>query len=175
MKDIKHVKLIILDNDGVFTDGRITYNNNRIESKSFAASDGLGIKLLSFTDIEIAVISGRGSEILKQRCDDLGIKYLFQKVSNKEKAAQKILDLLGLNWENLAVMGDDWNDYPMLKKAALSAVPQNAFEDLKAKVDYVAKRKGGEGAVREFIELILKEQDKYEASLQKLLNHFAKS
>lgn len=169
MNHINKVKLIILDNDGVFTDGKITYDNNGVESKHFNACDGLGIKMLTFTDIKVAVITGRESDILTRRCNDLKIDFLFQKVKNKFKIADQIREELGLEWENIAVMGDDWNDFPMLRKAALSAVPQNAFDDLKAKVDFVANRQGGEGAVREFIELILKEQGRYEEVVESLL------
>jgi 3-deoxy-D-manno-octulosonate 8-phosphate phosphatase (KDO 8-P phosphatase) len=169
MKDINKVKLIILDNDGVFTDGKITYDNNGVESKNFTACDGLGIKMLTFTDIKVAIITGRESAILTRRCNDLKIEFLFQKVRNKLKIADQLRQELGLNWENIAVMGDDWNDYPLLSQAALSAVPHNAFDDLKSKVDFVASRKGGEGAVREFIELILKEQGKYDEVVEKLL------
>lgn len=169
MKNIKDIKLIILDNDGVLTDGKITYDNNRIESKNYAACDGLGIRLLSFTDIKIAIITGRESEILKQRCADLKIEHLYQKVRNKLKIAEQLREKLDLQWENIAVMGDDWNDFPMLKKASLSAVPQNAGSDLKSQVDYVAEHKGGDGAVRELIELILKEQDKYDEVIKQFL------
>ena len=175
MKHIENIKLIILDNDGVLTDGKITYDNNRIESKNYAACDGLGIRMLSFTDIKLAIVTGRESQILKQRCEDLNITLLYQKVINKKKVALQILNDLGLDWDNLAVMGDDWNDYPILKMATLSAVPQNAFDDLKCKVDYVADRNGGEGAVREFIELILKEQGIYDEVLQKLLQFLENS
>jgi 3-deoxy-D-manno-octulosonate 8-phosphate phosphatase (KDO 8-P phosphatase) len=175
MNKLKDIKLIILDNDGVLTDGKITYDNNRIESKNYSASDGLGIRMLNFTDIKLAIITGRESEILKQRCADLNITMLYQKVMNKKKVTQQILDEMDLNWNNVAIMGDDWNDYPVMKKAAFSAAPQNAFEDLKSKVDFVSVRKGGEGAVREFIELILKEQEKYDDVVQQLLQYLENS
>jgi len=170
MKDISNIKLIILDNDGVLTDGKIIYNNNRIESKNFSAKDGLGIRLLSFSDIEIVIITGRQSEILAQRCDDLGIKHLYQMVRNKRKVVENLLKEMGMNWENVAIMGDDWNDYPVMQKAALVAVPQDTFEDLRSRADFVSERSGGNGAVREFIEYILKKQGKYEDVLQKLLS-----
>jgi len=169
--DYSKIKLIILDNDGVLSDGKIIYNNNKLESKNFDAKDGLGIKLLQFSDIKLAIITGRSSKIVEQRCDDLQIKLLFQGVRNKLQKTTELLNELNLTWENVAYMGDDWNDFPVMEKCNISATPADAFDDIKSRVDLVTKRSGGKGAVREFIELILKEQGKYEESLQKLLDH----
>lgn len=170
--DFNKIKLIILDNDGVLSDGKIIYDNNKLESKNFNAKDGLGIKLLQFTDIKLAIITGRSSDIVKRRCDDLQIELLFQGVRNKLKKATELLEVLKLDWENVAYMGDDWNDFPVMEECNISATPADAFESIKSRVDFVTQRKGGEGAVREFIELILTKQGKYEKSLQKLLDHF---
>ncbi|HCX72465.1 MAG TPA: 3-deoxy-D-manno-octulosonate 8-phosphate phosphatase, partial [Candidatus Cloacimonas sp.] len=112
----ENIKLLILDNDGVLTDGKIYYDDNRLETKAFSAKDGLGIKLLGFTDIKVAIITGRRSQILQQRCDDLGIKILFQKINNKLKVAEEILKNLDLDWQNVAYMGDDWNDFPVMER-----------------------------------------------------------
>jgi len=169
--DFSKIKLIILDNDGVLSDGKIIYNNNKLESKNYNAKDGLGIKLLQFSDIKLAIITGRSSYIVEQRCDDLQIKLFFQGVRNKLKKTTKLLKELKLEWENVAYMGDDWNDFPVMEKCNISATPADAFDDIKSRVDLITKRNGGEGAVREFIELILKKQGKYEQSLQKLLDH----
>jgi len=169
--DFSKIKLIILDNDGVLTDGKIIYDNNKLESKNFNAKDGLGIKLLQFGDIKLAIITGRSSKVVEQRCDDLQIKLLFQGVRNKLKKTIELLKELNLDWENVAYMGDDWNDFPVMEKCNISAVPADAFDDIRSRADLVTKRNGGEGAVREFIELILKKQGKYEESLQKLLDH----
>ena len=169
--DFSKIKLIILDNDGVLTDGKIIYDNNKLESKNFNAKDGLGIKLLQFSDIKLAIITGRSSKVVEQRCDDLQINLLFQGVRNKLKKTTELLKELNLDWENVAYMGDDWNDFPVMEKCNISAVPADAFDDIRSRADLVTKRNGGEGAVREFIELILKKQGKYEESLQKLLDH----
>lgn len=169
--DFSKIKLIMLDNDGVLTDGKIIYDNNKLESKNYNAKDGLGIKLLQFSDIKLAIITGRSSDILEKRCDDLQIELLFQGVRNKLKTTTELLKELKLDWENVAYMGDDWNDFPVMEKCNISVVPADAFDDMKSRVDIVTKRKGGEGAVRELIELILKKQGKYEESLQKLLDH----
>lgn len=169
--DFSKIKLIIIDNDGVLTDGKIIYDNNKLESKNFNAKDGLGIKLLQFSDIKLAIITGRNSNVVEQRCNDLQIKLLYQGVRNKLEKTTKLLKDLNLDWENIAYMGDDWNDFPVMEKCNISAVPADAFDDIKSRVDLVTKRNGGEGAVREFIELILKKQGKYEESLQKLLDY----
>jgi len=171
MKDFHKIKLIILDNDGVLTDGKIIYDENYIESKNFSAKDGLGIRLLQQTDIELAIITGRTSTILEKRCEDLDIKFLYQKIRNKLKKTEIILKELDLTWENVAYLGDDWNDYPVQKRCALSAAPADAFDTIKEKVDIVLQRKGGEGAVREFIELILKEKGIFENSVKKLTDY----
>lgn len=169
--DFSKIKLIILDNDGVLTDGKIIYDNNKLESKNYNAKDGLGIKLLQFSDIKLAIITGRSSKIVEQRCDDLQIRILFQGVRNKLKKTTELLKELKLEWENVAYMGDDWNDFPVMEKCNISATPADAFDDIKSRVGIVTQRKGGEGAVRELIELVLKKQGKYEQSLQKLLDH----
>ncbi|MCF7794619.1 MAG: HAD-IIIA family hydrolase [Candidatus Cloacimonetes bacterium] len=170
MKDFKKIKLIILDNDGVLTDGRIIYNDNQVEAKNFSAKDGLGIRLLQQTDIKLAIITGRTSRILEKRCDDLDLKMVFQRVRNKLKKTEELLKELKINWENVAYLGDDWNDYPVMKRCAVSACPVDAFPQIKDKVDIVLSRKGGKGAVREFIELIMQEQEIYEKAVQKLLD-----
>ncbi len=175
MKDHKKIKLLILDCDGVLTDGKIIYNDKRIETRNFSAKDGLGIKMLMFAGIEVAVISGKQSDALTKRCEDLGIKYVYQKVRNKLKVARNLINELKLDWENIAFMGDDWNDFPVIKEVNVSAAPIDVLEDFKEKVDFVSKRKGGEGAVREFIEHILKKQGRYEKVLADFISFLENS
>ncbi len=171
MKDFNKIKLLILDCDGVLTDGKVIYDSNQNELKNFSAKDGIGIKLLSFSEIKIAIITGRESEMLSKRCEDLGITMLFQKIRNKIKKTKELINGLHLNWENVAYLGDDWNDYPVMEKCQISAVPNDAFDDIKNKVDIITKRKGGEGAVREFIEIILKKQGIYEEVVEKFISN----
>ena len=171
MKDFKKIKLLILDNDGVLTDGKIIYNENYIESKNFSAKDGLGIRLLQQTDIKLAIITGRTSKILERRCEDFDIQYLFQMVRNKLKKTSDLLEELDLTWENVAYLGDDWNDYPVMKRCAISATPADAFDTIKDVVDVVLQHKGGEGAVREFIELILIENGVFKETVKKLTDY----
>ena len=169
MNDFKKIKLLILDNDGVLTDGRIIYDDNQLEAKNFSAKDGLGIRLLQQTDIQVAVVTGRTSRILEKRCRDLNIDLLFQHVRNKYKKIEELLADLNLNWANVAYLGDDWNDYPAMKRCGISAVPADAFPDLMKTANVILTRKGGKGAVREFIEMILKEKGVFEETLEKLL------
>lgn len=171
MKNYKKIKLLILDCDGVLTDGKIIYNDKGAEIRNFSAKDGLGIKMMMFAGIEVAVISGKNSETLSKRCENLGIKYLHQGIRNKLPVAEKLLEKLNLNWENVAYMGDDWNDYPVIKKVNLSGAPDDAMEDFKVKVNFISSRKGGEGAVREFIEFILKKQGIYETVLEDFISN----
>jgi 3-deoxy-D-manno-octulosonate 8-phosphate phosphatase (KDO 8-P phosphatase) len=171
MINYKNIKLLIFDCDGVFTDGKIIYDNHRVEAKNFSAKDGLGVKLWRFSGGKIAMITGRDSQVVAQRCHDLKFDFVCQGVWNKRKSTEEIMLKLGYNWQNVAIMGDDWNDYPVIKKAALSAAPADSFPDFKKNVDYIASRCGGEGAVREFIELILKEQGRYDDVLKSFIDY----
>ncbi len=168
---MEKIKLIVLDCDGVLTDGKISYDNNRVEIKNFSAHDGLGTFLLRFTDIKIAVVTGRRSECLAQRCEDLKIDLLYQKISNKRETIESILSELGLEWENIAYMGDDWNDWPAMSKAGFKTTPANGNDVIKERVDWVAPRNGGDGAVRDLIDYILRKQGIYEHCVEAYLKH----
>jgi len=172
MNTTKKIRLLIMDCDGVLSDGKIIYTEDNRESKAFSVLDGLGIKLLQFTDIETAVITGRTSQALARRCNDLQIKHLYQGVRDKVAAVMKILDKLSLNWEDIAYIGDDWNDYTVMMKAGLAGAPEQAPGEIKQIADFVSERKGGDGAVREFIEYILKREGIFEEVVENLLNHF---
>lgn len=151
------IELIVLDVDGTLTDGKITYTNNGDEIKSFDVADGLAIA--TWTKIlgkKAAIITGRTSTLVERRADDLNISHLYQKVHNKDEILQNILDEENLTWDNVAAIGDDLNDYKMLKKAGLSFTPANGTSYLKEFVDVVCENKGGEGAVREMLEYIIK-------------------
>lgn len=165
MNDINKIKIIVLDCDGVLTDGKITYDNNRLELKSFSAHDGLGVKILSFSDIKVAVVTGRESQCLAKRCDDLKITLLYQAISNKRKTIESILAELNLTWENVAYMGDDWNDVPVMQKVAFSAAPADAQPDVAKIVDWVSEFKGGQGAARDMINYVLTRKGIYEKTV----------
>lgn len=163
------IKLLAFDCDGVLTDGRIIYDSAGIESKNFSAQDGLGFMLLWDTDVQTAVITGRESNLLARRCKDLRIPHLFQKIPNKLKVAQSLLKELGLDFSNMLFMGDDWNDIPLMNRAAVSVCPANAPDSVKALCDVVTKANGGHGAVRECIEYVLLHKGIFEEAVLKYL------
>ena len=171
MISFEAIKLLILDCDGVLSDGQIVYDANGVEAKSFSARDGLGLKLLEFTDIQVAVVTGRKSDILIQRCKDLNITNIHQGVRNKLVKVTKILSAMNLTWENVAYMGDDWNDYPVLEKVALSSCPFNVAEDFKKRLDFVATHNGGDGAIRDLIEYILTKKGVYDKVIETYLDY----
>lgn len=151
------IELIVLDVDGTLTDGKIIYTDNGDEIKHFDVKDGLAVA--SWTkkfNKKAAIITGRESRLIKRRAKDLGITYLYQGVDNKDEILRQILDKENLSWENVAAIGDDLNDYKMLKKASLSFCPNDAVEPVKELVNIVCSKNGGNGAVREMIEYILK-------------------
>lgn len=154
------IELLVLDVDGTLTDGKITYTNSGDELKSFDVSDGLAIATWTKKlGKKAAIITGRTSQIVEKRADDLKIEHLYQKIHNKDEILQSILDKEGLSWDQVAAIGDDLNDYKMLKKVGLSFTPANGTQVLKEFVDVVCDKKGGDGAVREMIEYIIKKDD----------------
>lgn len=172
--NFSNIKLLVLDCDGVLTDGSVTYTAEKDseewvirETKQFSVSDGLILDVLRYSDLKVVVITGRSSKALEERCKDLNIYRLYQGVRNKLSVVEKLLSELQLTWKNLAYMGDDWNDYPVIKKAHISFAPAQAFPAFQSRVDYVTQRKGGEGAVREAVEYILSRQNRFDEILEK--------
>ncbi|MBI9032444.1 HAD hydrolase family protein [bacterium] len=168
---LSKIKIVCFDCDGVLTDGKITYlqteNNAILEQKSFSAKDGMGVMMLHRAGLITAVITGRSSEVLKRRCADLNIRHLYQNIDSKGQKMQELLNELKLDWENLAYIGDDWNDYPVLSRAGFAATPNDGDEAIKPYVDFIAKKEGGKGAVREIIDIILDAQGLYEKAIEK--------
>ena len=152
------IELIVLDVDGTLTDGKITYTNNGDEVKSFDVSDGLAIAVWTKKfGKKAAIITGRKSSLVEKRANELGIKHLYQGVDNKDGVLENILKKEDISWHQVAAIGDDLNDYKMLKKAGLSFTPQNGSKYIKDIVNVVCKNSGGDGAVREMMEYIFKE------------------
>jgi len=152
------IELIILDVDGTLTNGSIIYSNNGDELKEFNVKDGLAI--VSWTKKlgkKAAIITGRKSVLVEKRAKELGITHLYQGYDNKDEILEKILQKENLTWEQTAAIGDDLNDYKMLKKVSLSFCVANATKDIQSLVNVVCKNNGGDGAVREMIEYILQE------------------
>lgn len=151
----KDIKVIFLDVDGVMTDGKIVYNERGEETKHFNVHDGLGIKLAIRAGLEIIIISGRKSVVTDIRAAELGIE-AHTGIIDKATLYREIRDAKGYDDCNCAAIGDDINDIGMLRAVGTSATVSDAPEYVKSEVDYITFAKGGEGAVREFIEYILK-------------------
>lgn len=149
------VKLLLLDVDGVLTDGRITYDSNGQELKSFHIHDGLGIKLLQRHGVQVGIVTGRVSPMVERRARELGITLLLQGREDKWVASKTIIDKLGLSPSELAYMGDDLPDLSAIHNAGLGIAPANATTAARQHANLITQKNGGQGAVREACEFIL--------------------
>lgn len=156
-KCLRKIRLLLLDVDGVLTDGRITYDGNGIESKSFDVKDGHGLKMLQRAGVKVGIITGRKSEIVALRAEELGIEILHQGAKQKLPPYEAVLKEHGLTDQEVAYVGDDLVDLPILKRVGFSVTVADGVEELRDRVDYVTRRPGGHGAVREVCDLLLKE------------------
>ena len=152
------IQLIVLDVDGTMTDGSIIYSSNGKEIKSFNVKDGLGIVSWIKLGREVAIISGRRSPIVAQRAKELNIKYCYQGVTNKKDILETILYDLNLTMDNVACIGDDLNDYSMLKASKISFVPKDANSFIESEADVILNNSGGDGAIREMIEYLIEKE-----------------
>ncbi|MGD1007581.1 MAG: HAD-IIIA family hydrolase [Ignavibacteriaceae bacterium] len=151
------IKLLLTDNDGVLTDTGVYYSAKGEEFKRFSIRDGMGVeRLLELAGVETGIITGEKSESVLKRAEKLKIKELYLGVKNKEVLLHKILKIKRLKKENVAFIGDDVNDYSLLKAVGFSASPADGIQEIRDIVDYVCKNKGGNGAFREVAELIIK-------------------
>jgi len=155
---LKRIKLLLLDVDGVLTDGSIIYNDNGTETKIFNVKDGLGIRLLMEAGIKVGIVTGRSSKTLYHRCKNLGISLIFDGVHEKTSVLELISEQTGLHAEEIAFVGDDLLDLPLLKSVGFSIAVADAHETVIENADMVTSKKGGDGAVREVCEAILKAQ-----------------
>ncbi|MBI5287297.1 MAG: HAD-IIIA family hydrolase [Deltaproteobacteria bacterium] len=162
IEKIKAIKLLILDVDGVLTDGRIIYDDDGRQIKAFDVKDGHGIKLLMQGGVDVGIITARESRVILHRAKDLGIDIVYQKAIDKVKAFQEIIDKRGLQPNEVAYVGDDIVDLSILRRVGFSAAVNDSVEDIRGSVDWVTTKQGGRGAVREICELILKVQGKWE-------------
>jgi 3-deoxy-D-manno-octulosonate 8-phosphate phosphatase (KDO 8-P phosphatase) len=169
----KRIKLLGLDVDGVLTDNGVwigTVDGKRVEFKRFDVQDGLGFVLLRGTGIEVCWVSGRVSESTAERAKELKITEVVQdRGANKLAPVQEILTRKGLGWDELAWVGDDIADVPVLRKAGLAIAPDNALPEAKALAHHVTARAGGEGAVRELIVDLLTARGEYDGALKRYL------
>ena len=164
---LKSIRLIIFDVDGVLTDGRIIFGGADLEIKSFDVRDGHGIKLAIRSGLEIALVTGRESDVVTRRATDLGISRLFQGIWDKKPIFEKLAKELNVQNHEIAVIGDDVVDIPMLRLAGLAATTLEAPLEVRKEAHYVTKHPGGRGAARELIEMILKAQDKWRLVMER--------
>jgi 3-deoxy-D-manno-octulosonate 8-phosphate phosphatase (KDO 8-P phosphatase) len=155
---LKKLKLLILDVDGVMTDGRIFWLENHGWTRNFHVQDGYGLKLLMKHGVQVAVISGGESEDVRTRMHFLKIEHVFLGDEDKVKALDKIVAATGLSTEQMAFMGDDLFDIPVIERVGFSATVPHAVDAVKARVHYITQKQGGWGAVREIADAIRKAQ-----------------
>ncbi len=158
---LKNIKMLILDVDGVMTDGRVIMDDSGREIKNFDVRDGHGIKLIQRYGIRVVLLTGRKSEVVLHRARDLEIKEVYQKVFNKKEVLVKILKKNKLTAAEAAFIGDDVIDIPVLKAVGFSAAVADALDVVKKSVDYITQNKGGRGAVREVCDMLLQAQGKW--------------
>ena len=159
------VRVVFFDVDGVLTDGGLFYSETGETIKRFHTLDGHGLKLLQRAGITPAVITGRDSAPLRKRLQALGVVHAVFGTENKLPAAEKLLATLGLEWAQAAAMGDDWPDLPVMRRCALACAPCNAQIEVRATAHHVTNACGGDGAAREFCDLLLVASGRYAALL----------
>ncbi len=161
------IRLLLLDVDGVLSDGSISYGSDNLELKSFHTQDGFGLRLLREGGITTGIITGRGSEAVRRRAAELKLAHLYENAQDKLVLFENILHQEGLQPQHCAYMGDDWMDLPLLNRVGLALAPANAVPEVKQRAHFVTQRKGGKGAVREVCDLLLEAQGLREQLLQK--------
>ncbi len=161
------VKLLMLDCDGVLTDGRITLVSGGDEEKSFHTRDGHGLVLLHRAGLQSAVISGRTSSALARRARDLGIRHIHQGTHDKIVEFKQVLEAANVTGDEVAYLGDDVTDIPLMRRCLLACAVADATEDTRAHAHYVTRLPGGRGAVRELCELILKAQGRWDELMRR--------
>jgi 3-deoxy-D-manno-octulosonate 8-phosphate phosphatase (KDO 8-P phosphatase) len=149
------IKLLVLDVDGCLSDGKLIYSSDGIESKSFNVKDGLGISTWIKLGNQVAIITGRNSTVVQKRANELGIQHLHQGIRDKDRVLREIVDSLGITMDEVAAIGDDLNDFNMLSLVGRSFTPKNGVKEIQAIVNTVLSFDGGDGAVREMIDMIV--------------------
>jgi len=167
--NLENIKLLILDVDGVLTDGTVAINNDGSDTKFFNSIDGHGIRLWRRVGLKVAFLSGRTSEATACRAKELGVDYIFQDCHNKLAVIERLVGQLGLSVQELACIGDDLPDLPLISYVGFGVAVANAVDEVKQHADYVTTRRGGSGAVREVIEYILKDTGKWQELMKRYL------
>lgn len=169
LEKAKHIRLVIFDVDGVLTSGRLFYSQHGTELKDFHVHDGQGMKILQQTGVQIAIITARESTAVAKRMQDLGITHVYQGNSDKLPAYEELKKKLNLVDRQIAYLGDDLPDLPVLRRVGLSATVANAPQIIRDHVAWTTEARGGEGAAREFCELIMRAQDTLSSAIESYL------
>jgi 3-deoxy-D-manno-octulosonate 8-phosphate phosphatase (KDO 8-P phosphatase) len=166
---IQIIKMLLLDVDGVMTDGGIILGPGSMELKRFHVRDGMGVSLARAAGLLVGILTSRDSEVVRRRAKELGIEEVQQGVSHKEEVYEAILKKYGFRDEEVAYIGDDIQDIPVLKRAGLSCCVADGAEEVKRVSHYVTLKNGGTGAVREVVDMLLKGLGKKEEAVTSLL------
>ncbi len=159
----REIRLLVMDVDGVLTNGEIIYTEDGRELKIFNVKDGHGIAMLAHSGMQIALITGRNSPITQRRADELGIRYVFQGIKKKLPVLDSLMTELGLYFNEIAYIGDDTPDIPVLERAGLAICPADAVDEVKEVVHLITENPGGRGAVREVTDLLMKAKTSLQA------------
>jgi len=169
-KDVNQIKLIVLDVDGTMTDGGIYLDDNGVEMKKFCVKDGCGIVLAQSVGIEFMMLTGRESSCVVKRAKELKIRWLFQGVKMKASHLQQFMKKHHLQPNQVAYMGDDVNDLAAMQQVGITACPSDASNDVLEYCDMVMPQKGGKGAVRAFVEWLMRQRNIWETAVNHLSN-----
>ena len=165
-----HIKALVLDVDGILSDGFVTFTNNGDEIKNFDIRDGLGMKLVQSIGMKVIIITGRKSNIVDKRMSDLGVDFVFQGREDKGTALREACAQLNLLPEDCLYMGDDWPDLSAFALAGVKVTVPNGHVEVRRRADLVTEAHGGRGAVREVCDMLLHAKGEYENVLEKFLN-----
>ena len=161
------IRLVVFDVDGVLTDGSLYLGDDGQEYKAFNSKDGLGMKLLQSTGVEIGVITARTSQVVALRMESLGIRHLYQGRQDKLPAFRELLDRLGLAPEQAAYVGDDLLDLPIMARVGLAVTVQDAHHEVVRRAHWQTRARGGRGAAREVCELLMQAQGSWQGVLER--------
>lgn len=171
LEKASHIQALVLDVDGILSDGFLSFTNSGDEIKSFDIRDGLGMKLVQKAGLKVAIITGRSSNIVTNRMQSLGVDLVVQGREDKGVALREACVQLGVEPADCAYMGDDWPDLPALLQAGLAVTVPNAHIEVRRRVDLVTQAHGGRGAVRELCDILLQAKNAYDDLLQHYLSH----
>lgn len=169
LEKAEKIKLLVLDVDGVLTDRKIYFSDTGHEYKAFNAHDGLGIKLLRATGVEVGVITARRSAVVERRMQELGVVHLYQGQEDKRTALKTLMEKLGLIADQIAYVGDDLPDLPLMRSVGLGIAVADACEYVCLHADWVVQMDGGRGAARAVCELIMQAQGTWSSTVEQYL------